>query len=146
MRLRRNRLTPGAFESIFNHASHRRQVAEWVSAHHIRRVIIADYSKNLFASYRACVDAHVETLAIVDDRQAFAGMTYRGVPVCALYAVDNSSFDGIVVSNVNPAQIDSVANSIRELFPSKPVLALWRGVTFERLAEPIQNHSSSRAA
>lgn len=145
-RLRRQPLSPAAFEAIFEHRYQRRLVSEWTTAQHLRRVVIADYSKNLFATYRACIDAGSEIVAIVDDREAFSGLDYRGVPVCASYAVDVSGFDGIVVSNVNPGQIDSVAASMSELFPRKPVLTLWQGTNSDGTAYVPQNRSSSKAA
>ncbi len=140
-RLRRMQLNAAAFEAVFQHESQRQQVASWTSLQRVRRVGIADYSKNLYATYRACVDAGLEIVAIADDREAFAGLSYRGVKVCAGSKINRSAIDGVVISNVNPAQVQDIADSVSKTFGPIPMLTLWRGINFDR-----QNHSSSRAA
>jgi GT2 family glycosyltransferase len=145
-RLRRAPLTPSAFEAVFEHRYQRRKVSEWALTHRPRRVAIADYSKNLYATYKACVEAGLEIVAIIDDREAFTALTYREVPVCASYAIDFGSFDSIVVSNVNPGQVHDIAARMAETFPRKPVLSLWQGINSDGSAYLAQNRSSSRAA
>lgn len=145
-RLRRMQLNAAAFEAVFQHESQRQQVASWASLQRIRRVAIADYSKNLYATYRACIDAGLEIVAIADDREAFAGLNYRGVNVCGGSAIARSAIDGVVVSNMNPAQVQDVADSVSNTFGPIPTLTLWRGVNFDRQDRVERNHSSSRAA
>ena len=93
--------------------------------HGVNRVVISDFSKNLFATFRACRQPGLEIVAVADDREAFTGMRYRGVPVLkSADAFAGGGIDGVVVSNINPAQVDSLARQVRERFAG-PVLTLW---------------------
>ena len=63
--------------------------------------------------------------AIADGHPAFAGMEYRGVPILDRPTALALEPDGVVVSNVNPAQIDRAVERVdAELFAG-PVLRLW---------------------
>lgn len=104
--LRRQRLSDEGFEAMFNHRSQLQRIRAWSEANRIRSVAIADVSKNLYATYQACRRLGLEIKAIVDDRPAFAGSTYRHVPVVASL---DSRVDAVIVSNTNPAQVDAIA-------------------------------------
>lgn len=121
--LRRDRMNEVAFEAMFEHRAQLRRVSRWAEANAARRVAIADVSKNLYATYQACRRLGLEIAAIIDDRRAFAGSTYRHVPVVASAAF-NDRVDGVIVSNTNPAQINGIANAMIERF-GPPTLTLW---------------------
>jgi GT2 family glycosyltransferase len=121
--LRRQRLHDDAFEAMFQHRSQLRRVSQWSEANGVRGVVIADVSKNLYATYQACRRLGLEIAAIIDDRPAFAGTTYRHVPVVAS-GTFSDRVDGVVVSNTNPAQINGIANAMIERF-GQPNLTLW---------------------
>lgn len=125
-RLRRRRLTDNAFEAVFQHGSQSAAVTRWARENGLERVAIADVSKNLFATYTACRKAGLEIEAIVDDRPAFAGMTYRKLPVVSASQLNRAAIDGVVISNVNPAQIDRVSRTVGEQI-DRPMLRLWNG-------------------
>ena len=121
----RQTLDESAVEAIFQLRGQAEAVAAWRANHGVGRVVVADVSKNLYATFRACRDASLEVAAIADDRDAFAGMRYRAVSVLkSADAFARGDIDGVVVSNTNPAQVESVARRVRERFAG-PVLTLW---------------------
>jgi glycosyltransferase involved in cell wall biosynthesis len=120
----RKTLTPEAIESIFGLKSQRDRVAAWARAHRVSRVCIADWGKNLFATWQACRGAGVEIEAILEEDPGFVGATYRKTPVIADPACDARRFDGILLSTLNPAQIEPRAAALEARF-GVPVLRLW---------------------
>jgi hypothetical protein len=120
----RRTLGEAALESVFQLRSQADAVTAWRDRHGVRKVVIADVSKNLFATYRACRGAGLDVAAVADDRPAFAGMIYRGVPVLSVIDATARGADGVVVSNTNPAQVDARAAQVRGHFAG-PVLTLW---------------------
>jgi hypothetical protein len=118
-------LSAETLETVFQFDAQRRQVGDWCGSHGIKNVVIADFGKNLYATYAACQWANLQISAIADNHPAFAGLNYRGVPVLNDQAALESKPDGIVVANINPAQVEQVAarlSSISEL----PILTLWK--------------------
>lgn len=132
-RLRRQPLGDQAFEAIFDHGRQREIVARWAKQNDIHRVAIADFSKNLFATYSAAALSGLEICSLIDDREAFHGLTYRGVPLVKAGDVKTGEVDGIIVSNINPAQVAQVASGIQKRFPTIETLTLWQGT---HLREP----------
>ena len=100
-------------------------VAGWARATGLKRVAIADFGKNFYATYAACRRAGLEPVALVDARPAFAGRAHRGMPVVASSAdARGLGAQGVVVANINPAQIDRAEAAVRATFDG-PVLRLW---------------------
>lgn len=120
----RQTLDEQTLQSVLDLNGQAAAVAQWRNTHGIARVVVADYSKNLHATWEACRAAGLQTLALADDRAAFAGLTYRGVPILDPGAAVKLKPDGVIVSNVNPAQVDGHEQSIRRLFAG-PILRLW---------------------
>ncbi len=114
----------GAIESVFGLFHQRRIVKDWASRNGAQRVVIADFSKNLFATWSACMNAGLEVVAVADDGPAFRGLNYRGKPVLPLSHAFDGSIDGVVMSNINPAHIDERMAAVERHF-SGPVLRLW---------------------
>jgi hypothetical protein len=112
-------------------------VRRWKREHAIRWVAIADFSKNFFATWRACTLAGLEIVALVDNRPAFAGMSHRGVPIVSIARAVQSRIDGIVLSNMNPAQIDDRLADLSDAY-SGPILRLWS----PRLVEPARQQAA----
>src|SRR5207253_4804904 len=77
----RQTLDDATVENVFRLRAQAEEVVGWAKVYGVRRVAIADFSKNLFATWRACRAAELEVVAVADDCAAFAGMTYRGVRV-----------------------------------------------------------------
>jgi GT2 family glycosyltransferase len=112
-------------ESIFGFGAQANAVAQWKQQHGVRRVAIADFSKNVYATYAACGLASLEVAALVDDRPAFSRSNYRGMPIVPGAALPSIQPDGVIVSNTNPAQVGVRAGQVRRVFGG-PVLTLWR--------------------
>jgi N-acetylglucosaminyl-diphospho-decaprenol L-rhamnosyltransferase len=120
----RRTLTPTAIETIMNCRGQADLVRTWSQQHRVRRVAIADFGKNLFTTCRASREANLEIVALVDSRPAFRDGRYRAVPIVEPVELDGLGVDGVIVANINPAQIDSVEANVRESFAG-PVLRLW---------------------
>jgi hypothetical protein len=117
-------LNDAALEAIFQWNAQARAIADWSKANRIRRVAIADVSKNIYATYRGCQLANLEIAAVLENGPAFAGFTYRQLPVIADARAGNQTFDGIVLSTVNPALVERRTQEL-EAWYNKPLLRLW---------------------
>ncbi|MEL7087528.1 MAG: glycosyltransferase, partial [Planctomycetota bacterium] len=117
-------LDDATLEKLFARRYQKQAVALWSLHRNVRRVVIADVSKNLYATWAAARDADLEVVAIADDRPAFVGTTYRGVPVVGAADPRCAAVDGVIVSNINPAQIDGVCDGRAQHFDG-PILRLW---------------------
>ncbi len=120
----RKTLPPLLIEKLFELERQGDLVRRWKRLHAIRSVVIADFSKNLYATWRACSLAGLQITALADDRPAFAGRSHRGVPILALGEAIGLGADGIILSNINPAQIDDRLAAIRAAYAG-PILRLW---------------------
>jgi hypothetical protein len=120
-----SRLDPQSLELIFGIDRQKQLVAEWSASRGMKFVAIADFGKNLFAAYTACRAAGLIVTSIADDNPAFTGMLYRDLPILPLADALRGSIDGVILSNINPAQIDARARQIRDHFAG-PVLRLWQ--------------------
>ena len=129
----RQALAPEIIETIFQWNSQAAAVGRWASTQRLRSVVLADFGKNLYATWRACHEAGLRVVAVADGNPAFAGMSYRGVPIVPLAEAFAGPVDGCVISNVNPAQLDKIAEAVRKRFGG-PVLRLWEPVLMGQLA------------
>lgn len=121
----RQTLSPATVETLYQLERQRQLVRQWAELYRPQRVVIADFSKNLYATYRACVDAGLVVTAIADDHPAFRGELYRGLPVLSLGEALATAPDGVVLSNINPAQCRQRARRLSEAFRG-PLLTLWQ--------------------
>jgi len=121
----RQTLGNAAIETLYELESQAAKVLEWATLYQPNRVIIADFSKNLYATYQACLRAGLDVAAVADDNTAFAGLSYRGIPVLGMEAALGTAPTGVVLSNVNPAQCREKAAKIKAIFRG-PILTLWQ--------------------
>ncbi len=98
---RRRRLSPEVFEHFYRWTFIRQRMVE-LARGGVRRIILADLGKNVFAFHRAANEAGIEIAAIGDDRFAFPGRFYRGVPVLPMEEALARPHDAVVVSNTGP--------------------------------------------
>lgn len=117
-------LADAAFESIFGLATQRERVTAWVKEHAIRCVVIADFSKNIRATYSACVAADLDVLAVADQNNAFTGLEWMSLPIRSDRRALAGQPDGIVLSNINPAQVAVRQAALQQVFTG-PILTLW---------------------
>ena len=120
----RKPLDANVLESIFQLKAQRDAVAGWAKAHDIQRVCIADWGKNLFATWQACRGANLQIETILENDSTFANASYRNIPITPDHATDTRSFDGILISTLNPARVGRRAEELASRF-GKPVLRLW---------------------
>jgi GT2 family glycosyltransferase len=120
----RQTLDESALETVFGFRAQAEAVAAWQRLHGVRRVVIADFGKNVYATWHACGAAGMEVVALADERDAFAGMSYRRVPILKVAAAVALGADGVVVANINPAQMPARAEHVRRAFAG-PLLTLW---------------------
>lgn len=120
----RQTLSPAPLEAIFGLRHQAAAIGGWARDFRLRSVVIQDFSKNLFATYQGCLEAGLAVRAIADAHPAFAGMKYRGIPILPPDAALSLEPEGIVISNVNPAQIDRAVELCKKDFAG-PVLRLW---------------------
>lgn len=128
-------LGPHAVESVFQLQSQAQMVAQWKVEHGIDRVLIADFGKNLYATWRAVKQSGASITAIADENPAFARNRYRGLSILSDEAAIGLGCDGIVLANVNPARIESRLGSLKAKFAG-PVLGLWQPKTLIGEAGP----------
>lgn len=117
-------LSEATNEILFQWRRQARQISAWAEEHDVRKVIIADYAKNLYATFRGCRLARLDIAGIVDDTLAFRGLKYRGLKVRPLEFIKTAEPDGIVLANINPAEVGGRDEALREYFDG-PILHLW---------------------
>jgi GT2 family glycosyltransferase len=136
----RQTLDEQTVETIFSLRARADAVAAWKREHNVRRVAIADFSKNLYATYAACGSASLEPAALLDDRNAFKGMTYRNLPITTYSDLPNLHCDGVIVSNTNPAQVTAIADQVRAM-SKLPVLSFWQP---RYMNEPVKPRTTEK--
>lgn len=79
------------------------------------RLLFADLGKNIFPYYRAAVRAGLEVIAVMDDRFAGSGRSYRGVPIVTLQQGLALRADAVVVSNSSPVHAGLTESKLRSV-------------------------------
>lgn len=130
-----------ALEQMFGLDAQTQAVADFATRHRLRRIVIGDLGKNIYATWRACREAGLNVVGVADNHPTFNCLTYRGVAVRRdKVAIDAlSEPDGIILSNVNPAQVEARTAELGKR--GLPVLALWSPRTLRRI---IVEHGAAR--
>lgn len=128
-------LRAATIETIFQWSRQAGAVQEWARDMNVRSIVIADYSKNVYATFRAAQQAGLSINAIADDHPAFAGISYRGVPLASVSDALEARIDGVILSNINPAQVDYRVAWLRTHFDG-PILRLWHPRTLNKFEMP----------
>lgn len=121
----RQTLEPAVLETLLMWGRQKKLVADWADAHGLRRVVIADYSKNLYATWRAAQRSGLTVTAIAENHPALAGRRYRGVDVLPDRDALFGRAEGVVLSNVSPAQVGPRCEALRRRWAG-PLLTLWQ--------------------
>jgi GT2 family glycosyltransferase len=117
-------LPPAALESIFGFRRQSAKIGAWSRRANVWRVVLAGFSKNMWATYNACLSSGLQLRCVADENPAFEGLEYHGLPIVPnRRAFEGGGIDGVVVTNVNPAQVDAQAAAVRRAFKG-PVLTL----------------------
>ncbi len=124
----RRHLSGPAMEAIFGLRSQADRIAWWASKHRVRRVVIADFSKNIRATLEGCRACGLDVLAVADRHPAFSGRRWEGAPILTDESALRLNPEGVVLSNVSPARVEARLGELRRAWPI-PVLGLWEPAT-----------------
>lgn len=131
----RQTLSPAVLETLLSWGQQKKFVGNWALKNNVRRVVIADQSKNLYATYRAARRNGLTVTAVAENHPALAGGTYRGAAVLPDRAALDLRADGVVLSNVNPAQAGPRAEELRRRWAG-PLLTLHQPRTLSGRRTP----------
>jgi GT2 family glycosyltransferase len=102
----RARLSPIALETLFRLDLAEREM-RWLGDQGLRRIVLVDLGKNVYAFHRAAQRAELTILAIADDRFARAGREYRGTSIVTLDRGLAAAPDAFVVANMSPVHAEA---------------------------------------
>jgi hypothetical protein len=127
------------FESIFTLRQNAAMIGDWARRGSVWRVILADFSDNLWATYNACRSSGLQMRCIADNHPAYAGVHYRDLPIVpANRAFEGGGIDGVILTSTDPARIEANFKSIRHHFHG-PILRLGQGAR-------VATHTQAAAA
>ena len=111
---------PQTIETVFQFKTQTEQVARWTAQNRVRRVCIADYGRNIFATYCACIASKLDVVAIAENADGFRGLRYRDIPV-EPDATALAGAEGVILSNLNRARVSQRMAQLRHCFDG-PIL------------------------
>jgi len=114
-------------ESVLNLRRHAAVIGDWARRSSVWRVILADFSDNIWATYNACRSNGLQMRCIADNHPAFADMKYRDLPIApANRAFEGGGIDGVILTTTDPIRIETNFKSLRNYFHG-PILRLCQG-------------------
>ncbi len=116
-RFRRWRMSPSVFERFFRWEEIARRMGE-VAGCGVRRIVLADFGKNIYPFVQAADAVGLTVAAVGDDRFAGAGRGYRGIPVTTLETALGMAHEAVVVSNTGPVHATRTLERLRGLTAS----------------------------
>lgn len=120
----RQTLAESPLETQFAWHAQQQAVRQWAARHDVRRVVLADLSKNIYATWRAAQRCGLSITAVSDNHPAFAGLDYRGARIVSDRRSLDQRADGVILSNVNPAQVETRLAELRRRWAG-PLLTLF---------------------
>ena len=131
-------LSESAMENIFGFRRQSEAIGQWARQHCVWRVVLADFGPNIWATYNACRCSGMQLRCVADNQSAFTKMEYRGLPIVPVAkAFEGGGIDGVIVTNLNPAEIDEREKIIRHYFKG-PILKLWQPPKLATTAQVAQ--------
>jgi len=124
----RQTLSPATLETVLQWGLQKWRIAEWAERLELRRVVVADHSKNLYATFRGAQRCGLTITAIAENHPALTRQTYRGVSVLPDREALCGRADGVILSNVNPARVEARVAQLRKRWAG-PLLTLWQPKT-----------------
>jgi hypothetical protein len=113
-----------AIETIFGFRRHAAMIGDWARRGSVWRVILADFSDNIWATYNACRSNGLQMRCIADNNPAFEKLSYRDLPIAhANRAFEGGGIDGVILTSTDPSKIESNFKSLRNHFHG-PILRL----------------------
>lgn len=112
-----------AIETVFEYRRHADMIGDGLR-NSVWRVVLAEFSDNIWATYNACRSNGLQMRCISDDHRAFDKLVYRDLPIVpANRAFEGGGIDGVVITNSDPAQIEPQFKILRNYFHG-PILRL----------------------
>lgn len=132
-RFRGQRLSASTLEQVFGWSFVRTEM-ERLFHNGLRRIVLADVGKNIFAFYRGACEAGLTIRAVADDRFAANGRVYRGIPIVNTEKAISLGPDAYVVGNTSYVHAEQ---RFRELTnrTSRPVYNWFRPPQREPVGE-----------
>ena len=107
------RLGKDALENFFRFDKIRQHMTD-LSRSGMRRIVLADFGKNLYAFHKAAAEVGVAVATIADDRFCSAGRVYRDVPIVPVAEALRADFDAVVVAQCGVVQAESTYQRLRQ--------------------------------
>jgi hypothetical protein len=113
-------------ESVFGLREQSSMIGEWARRSNAWRVVLVNFSDNLWATYNACRSSGLQMRCVADSHPAFEDMTYHELPIVpASRAFEGGGIDGAIITATDSYQIDATFRLIRAHFHG-PILKVWQ--------------------
>jgi glycosyltransferase involved in cell wall biosynthesis len=125
----RHLLTASTVERLFKFDEIRNRLQRVTRRLDLRRLIFADFGKNMLGYWQAARTLGLDVLAIADDQLGGEGRDYRGVPLRRWEGLqtlirDPRAGDAVIISNMSPVHAPRRAEALRRLL-ALPVVDLF---------------------
>jgi hypothetical protein len=115
-------------EDLFEYRRHNTMIGDWARRNSVWRVVLADFSENIWATFNACRSTGLQMRCISDNNPAFDKLVYRDLPIVpAGRAFEGGGIDGVIITTSDPAKIEPTVKQIRNHFHG-PILRLSQTV------------------
>lgn len=126
-RARGKRLNSATIEAIFLFQSIEKTLAAQLNTATDKKVLLADFGKNMYPFYLALQHLGIRPVVIWDDNLAHpdpgSNFAYREIPIVMAEKIADN-FDAVVISNLNPIQMAHRRELILQRWPGKKVIAM----------------------
>ncbi|MGD0390178.1 MAG: hypothetical protein ABSC42_14620 [Tepidisphaeraceae bacterium] len=111
-------------EAVFAFRTHATLIGDWARRGSVWRVVLADFTDNVWATYNACRSTGLQMRCLADNNPAFENLSYRDLPIVpANRAFEGGGIDGVILTSSEPSGIESNFKSLRNYFHG-PILRL----------------------
>lgn len=113
-------------ESVFGFRQQAAMIGDWARRSSVWRVVLANFSDNIWAVYNACRSSGLQMRCIAEHNLAFEDLKYFDLPIApASRAFEGGGIDGVIVTASDSSQIEATFRSVRAHFHG-PILKLWQ--------------------
>jgi GT2 family glycosyltransferase len=130
---KRRAISDGAFEKFAMINRIRAELTHATRRHNLRRVLLIDVGKNLYAYWLAARALNLNIVAIADNSFASPDRKYRGIPIIDDTAARILPFDAVIIANDSPIHAPIRSATWRAMI-SRPVLTFSESPAENRLA------------
>jgi hypothetical protein len=119
-------MSSDVIESVFGFRQQAASIGDWARRSSVWRIVLANFSDNIWAVYNACRSSGLQMRCIADSNRAFEDLKYFDLPIVpASRAFEGGGIDGVIVTASDSSQIESTFRSVRAHFHG-PILKLWQ--------------------